>query len=313
MFATYTVRPQRGIVFGPHVYNTTSAPRSFTIANTGEFDFEYDLSDYGAKEKKEGEEEKVPDKNADPNALVVGQFTVKPFKGTIAPGESETFEVIFAAENDRSYAEILGINVADRDPADSPGGMPYEIMGDSCVPGVNCTDVNSIFEEHRIVQALDPFNPMERVYAMREKAFSFGPTIAVTNKADSGEGDDQGGLVANLKISNTQKVNCTVNFSVSPKMDDPPAEFPITVTPASWEIPPQETRYVTLRCPQRSNLMLVCSRPSWTTVPIRAPSHLPARFMERAHFPRSRSSSRRSSRKMEHSRSASLVCCRAKR
>ena len=43
VFNKYSITPARGIVFGPHTYNTLSNPRTFTITNHGEFDFDFKL------------------------------------------------------------------------------------------------------------------------------------------------------------------------------------------------------------------------------------------------------------------------------
>lgn len=37
--------------------------------------------------------------------------------------------MVFKAENARTFTEILGIDVADRDFNDAPGGIPYEVTG----------------------------------------------------------------------------------------------------------------------------------------------------------------------------------------
>ena len=94
-------------------------------------------------------------------ALTLGCFTLEPPAGTIAPGEKAEISVAFAPdaglENARRHAELAGLDVADRDPKDRPLGVPYEISGESCVPGIECEDLASVFEEHRVVPSLDPF------------------------------------------------------------------------------------------------------------------------------------------------------------
>lgn len=41
----------------------------------------------------------------------------------------QVVSVVFKAENARTFTEILGIDVADRDFNDAPGGIPYEVTG----------------------------------------------------------------------------------------------------------------------------------------------------------------------------------------
>jgi len=49
----------------------------------------------------------------------------------------------------------LSIEITERDPADQPGGIPYKLLAEACVPGINITDIGAIFEEHRICRSLN--------------------------------------------------------------------------------------------------------------------------------------------------------------
>ena len=102
-FTKYNILPARGMNFGPLVYNTTSNPRAFEIANTGEFAFDYDLFNYGAAgasseaEGEEGAEGEEPKAKEPPppvgDTLELGNFSISPAQGTIEPGEKTTLEV----------------------------------------------------------------------------------------------------------------------------------------------------------------------------------------------------------------------------
>ena len=195
-----------------------------------------------------------PPPKTEGESLELGAFTVTPPTGTIDPGENVTITVVFAAENDRKFTELAGIDVTDRDPSDQPLGIPYEIAGESCIPGIDCEDVGNIFEEHKIVSALEPFSPEGCVFAKRDKVFSFGAVIARAAAEPPDGGDDperppetdaeftkRGGVVASFKMSNPNKVQCTVDFTVKPRGDDATQEgstFPITISPETLEIPP---------------------------------------------------------------------------
>lgn len=82
-----------------------------------------------------------------------GNFTISPSLATVEPGDVLKVSVTFLVQNQRTFCELLGIDVSDRDPNDHPGGIPYEIAGESCIPGINTEDFISIFEEHRLVRA----------------------------------------------------------------------------------------------------------------------------------------------------------------
>ena len=151
--------------------------------------------------------------------------------------------------------------VADRDPDDQPLGIPYEISGESCIPGIVCDDVAAIFEEHKIVPALDPFVAQDGfAFSRGDNTFSFGPVIAemVPEASGHGEEDDaaaapaslaarSGGVSAKFKISNSSKVPCSVDFTLTPKVDGGATDetFPMEVHPSRLDVPPHEHRYVT--------------------------------------------------------------------
>ena len=119
---------------------------------------------------------------------------MRPVGGTIEPGEKLTFECEFAPADDRAFSELLGLHVADRDPRDQPLGVPYELRGESVVPGVAAGDaaLASVFEEHEVIdRELDaylsdgktfppsgPRRAVSAVYSRRDGAFSFGAVTA---------------------------------------------------------------------------------------------------------------------------------------
>ena len=244
VFCKYSLRPARGINFGPLVFNSTSQPRTFEISNTGVFPFDFRLFAYGEEEEDAAA--------ARGGSLSLGNFTVSPASGTVEPGTVQQVSTTFLAENSRSYCKLMGIEVSDRDPSDHPGGVPYEISGESCIPGINSSDFEGIFEEHLVKSAFDPYESNRGVFALREKCFDFGAVVAQVD----GETDDRSasmgtGMSSNLKISNPHKVPCTVNFSVHAKGDEAGA-FPMDVSPAKAHIPAHEHRYVTVTFDPRS-------------------------------------------------------------
>lgn len=259
LFNKYSVTPARGIHFGPHVYNTTSNPRTFTLTNLGEFDFDFKLFKYadgldappeeagkGGKDAKGGKKGAPAGKDAKggkggaPAAgagavvasgeLEIGNFKFTPALGTVPPGQAVEIGVEFRAEGSATFVETVGLDVSDRDFGDQPKGIPYEVAGESCIPGIVTEDTVSIFEEHNIVSSLDPFLPVNFQFATRDKVFNFGAVIAdlasaAAARADGEDGPpvDGGGVRANLKISNPIKVPCTVNFAVRPRGAAPAA------------------------------------------------------------------------------------------
>jgi hydrocephalus-inducing protein len=206
-FAEYALTPRRGVDFGPHLPGADAAAvgtRAFDVTNHGAFPFEVYAFDYGGRDGDggggggDGDGETLgapaPPPKPEGDALTIGAFVVRPVGGTIEPGEKLTFECEFAPADDRAFSELLGLHVADRDPRDQPLGVPYELRGESVVPGVAAGDgaLASVFEEHEVIdRELDaylsdgrtfppsgPRRAVSAVYSRRDGAFSFGAVTA---------------------------------------------------------------------------------------------------------------------------------------
>ena len=192
MLSKYSLMPQKGLSFEPTVYNTSASPRAFTLTNTGAFAFDFKLFDLKAAQQaasgvatasapppaagKDGKDSKGKDAKSKGKAAVeavksvtCGPFVVTPSEGTLEPGAAATLEARFNATGQQSFSETLGIEVQNRAASDNPGGIPFELLGDSCVPGIECSKVESIFEEHTIKQQLDPFAPVNNEYGVKDK------------------------------------------------------------------------------------------------------------------------------------------------
>ena len=48
------------------------------------------------------------------------------------------------------FEQKLAIDVTNRDPENEPKGILYECVGESCIPGINTENFESIFEEQII-------------------------------------------------------------------------------------------------------------------------------------------------------------------
>ena len=51
----------------------------------------------------------------------------------------------------------------DRDPTDHPGGIPYKLLAEACIPSINVDDVGAIFEEHRVCKNLSVWQHSNQV------------------------------------------------------------------------------------------------------------------------------------------------------
>jgi hypothetical protein len=60
---------------------------------------------------------------------------LEPACAVIPPGGRQTVSVVFHPEGSAAWSAVAGLDVSERDVIDSPGGIPYELGGESCIPG----------------------------------------------------------------------------------------------------------------------------------------------------------------------------------
>ena len=279
--AVYTqvaINPMKQINFGPFKFNE-EITRSFEIRNDGLFEFMYTVFDMNDEEKlKELKEEQVriyqemdtliveekgkkPKKDDKPKkpaggagkkgvdllALQIGQFNISPSYGTIPPNTAVQVDVKFKAKSNQIYENKLCIDVVNRNPANHPDGIPYELLAESCIPAINSHNFEVIFEEQIVVPTMNASGkPIQdivnsNVFATDERCFYFGTIVPAKHPE---------GVKERFKIMNNGKVPAEVKFSVNPKKSGAVSadkEFPFKIVSAPNEkIPPHEYRYVTV-------------------------------------------------------------------
>jgi len=276
VFSKYSLNPVQNINFGPVPYGESKA-RGFEIRNDGIFEFEFNIKELlderlRSAQKAENEEEakgtarpapKDAKKPVDPKkaaadakkagakgpgkgkeviqSVEIGQYSVAPSTGSIPPNSSVNIEITFTAEGDKLYQKTLALDVTNRDPTDSPGGIPYDLSGESCIPGIFTTNFDSIFEEQRVIPSLEIAQNQQIlsscVYAEEENVFLFGTLMA--SKAPEGK-------VEKFKVTNCAKIFATVNFAVKPRTSSKSEGFAFEVSPSSATIPPHGRVYVSV-------------------------------------------------------------------
>ena len=261
VFSKYSIVPNHGLNFGPMVYGSERS-RTFEISNTGEFEFRYLLYPQGeapdphpfaktdaapaadAKGGKGGGGKAAPPEGG---TLTVGRFNVGPQAGLVEPGGAVTLSIGFkAGQEAEPFAHTISIDIADRDPAIVP--QDYELLAESCIPGIQTTDFNNIFEEQAVMPHIDLSAGMPKnVYSEEENRFFFGSHMVAQEVAER------------FKITNPFKVPCTITLECKPRapkagggkgaepakggVADAPLAF--DVEPKKCVIPPHEHRYVT--------------------------------------------------------------------
>ncbi|KAG6972410.1 hypothetical protein JG687_00001491 [Phytophthora cactorum] len=256
VFSQFRLQPNRGINFGPHKYNDQAQTKRIEIRNDGEFPFKFRVQASRPATARDKSDTLTIDTPLSPSTLSLGQFAISPDCGTVDPGVTMGLDVVFQPKECAVYSETLVIEISGRNAEDAAetNMLLYELIGESCYPGINTTDYESIFEEQTVIRSLgvDSATRMSSLrtsslsssiqavtFAEKEKMFSFGPLIAAANWK---------GTVERFKISNPMKVSSTVQFSIasSSSGESEGGSPAFTVQPAVWEIPPLEHRFVSV-------------------------------------------------------------------
>ncbi|GAB9466133.1 Hydrocephalus-inducing [Globisporangium polare] len=274
VFSVFRVQPNRGINFGPHKYNDQTKTKRIEIRNDGEFPFKFRIQSSSLEGGSAAMEDALTlETQLHPEILSIGQFMVSPDCGSVDPGVIVGLDVAFQPKDCKVYRELLHIEISGRNPFEAAGSssdlLQYELVGESCFPGITTGDFESIFEEQIVMRSIDleapsssPFSSVNSagglsnmlgiqsvVFAEKEKIFSFGTMIAAANSK---------GTVERFKITNPTKVSTTVQFQISAQLpsgsgpgstgESPSGLLPqaFTVQPSVWEIPPLEHRFVSV-------------------------------------------------------------------
>ncbi|KAF4028176.1 ASH domain-containing protein [Phytophthora infestans] len=258
VLSKFRLRPNHRINFGPHKYSEQAQTKRIEIRNDGEFQFKFRVQASRPVTEREETEPLTLDTPLSPATFSIGHFALSPDCGTIDPGATMRLDVAFQPKECAVYSETLQIEISGRNTEDATETdmLLYELIGESCYPGINTTDYESIFEEQTVICSLgvESVTPMSSLrsssyhgnaqavtFAEKEKIFSFGPLIAAANWK---------GTVERFKISNPMKVSSTVQFSItngstgSTESENGSPAF--IVQPAVWEIPPLEHRFVSV-------------------------------------------------------------------
>ncbi|CAK4295658.1 unnamed protein product [Aphanomyces euteiches] len=233
VFSKFRLQPARGISFGSMRFNEEKKIKHVELRNDGEFTFKFRVVPLT--------EPVTPfnlDSPVDPKPLVIGQFSISPSSGSLDPGRILTFDVAFLPHGAAVFREMVRLEISGRDPNNEyeSSALTYEMNGESCYPGINTDDMESIFEEQAVIRTFglesnQEFHPRNQaIFAQVEKLFDFGAIIVSKN------------IVERFKISNPAKVLASVKFSIKEVEEHDPPIF--TVQPSVWDIPPHEHRYV---------------------------------------------------------------------
>ncbi|XP_062997557.1 hydrocephalus-inducing protein homolog [Elgaria multicarinata webbii] len=239
MFTKYSITPPSLINFGPLVIGCRKT-NSFTIENRGALDFKFGIcrvvrdvmiplrrgnshiknsrsreADLSRQNAPLGRQSKRAESLQKDMTLAVqarfslGMFTVTPGFGTVAPGGHQVITVDCLADPAGKCEEYMIIEITDRDPEDNPGGIPYTLAAESCIPGFVTDNVGTIFEEHRICSSSSLSQVLktigcEGVFVTDENKFIFNNVLVGQQAA------------ARFKVCNTGRIPCDVTLATKP-------------------------------------------------------------------------------------------------
>ena len=239
-FSRYKLSPPNAIAFGAVLYETQSE-QIFEIHNQGEFEFSFavlpdPVSSFNA------EEHALPAETPLSGVLQAGEgevFAIEPQGGRIMPNASTTIKVSFTAKGHAHYRTVLHILVSGRNPGEASSEqytIPYELVAESCIPGINTSNYESIFEEQAVVRSLAAQTDSQGLFATEERCFSFGSILPSSTSPAKG-------ACERFKLSNPNNVKAKVHLRIH---QSDPNSTAFQVQPASIELPPHEFEFVSV-------------------------------------------------------------------
>jgi len=300
VYNSWYVTPPRGLNFGP-VERGEKTSRQFVLRNIGIFPFDWclfspsDPAKYGA--------DLLPQSIG--AELSVSPFKVTPTSGRLDPDVDVPINVEFTADGDEDFDSkvslwVYGVQDEDSMMLSGPGkkgaasaaltdkvseGNPviatstYMLTGQSCVPGINTTDLQTVFEEQFFARTLEDAiaiagRPDVRVFCEVDRIFNFGPVLAQgghagapsmpgspVGKSAAGEELEMGeGVTERFRLTNPKAIPCTVKVDVQARGDagaakDPKAKggageepvFRIRPEDAEFTIPAHDSQQIEVR------------------------------------------------------------------
>ncbi|CAM9776198.1 unnamed protein product, partial [Laminaria digitata] len=156
----------------------------------------------------------VPDE-----ALSLTRFNISPSGGLVQPGQSVIVTVSYSPENANAHRETLSLKISGSDPSDGACALAaaYDLLAESCVPGILTSDWREIFEEQSVIPSLAETMDDgggggggaggKHCFAEAERMFTYGSVVSSQTPV---------GVCERFKITNSNKIPCTVKFALSP-------------------------------------------------------------------------------------------------
>ncbi|XP_053479109.1 hydrocephalus-inducing protein homolog [Ictalurus furcatus] len=237
LYSKYSIHPENNINFGS-VEHGSRRIQTITVENRGEFEICFTISrmfkDVPVSEQKKGigkkssrennsarrlsstiklrqsdstQKDNIRDTIPSQTRLPMGLFSLSPCFGVLPPGAQQVVTVDCVAEQVGCWEECLVVDITDRDPFDSPGGILYKLLAEVCMPGIAHEDIASIFEEHRLCKNSNMlqckhYQEAMGIYIQDENKFVFN-NVLVGQSAK-----------ARFRLTNPGKIACKLSLQV---------------------------------------------------------------------------------------------------
>ena len=258
VFSQSSITPSKDINFGPVPYGNHK--RVFEIENHGEFDFKFAISKLvkpGSPPKSERPKRTKDSRQSSAQSrrpgqltreqtqvmkLAHGPFIISPGYGNVPVGGSIIINVDCNVEASKKFEEFIAIEIADRDVRQNPAGINYKLIAEGCLPFIDTTNSDAIFEEHRILHSIEEaihlplFDLQCGIYGQLESQFNFPfSTVGVPNSV-------------RFKIVNPSKLPCDFLVAVKPltPKDRQRVADSFEFTPSRGQITPHGSVFVTV-------------------------------------------------------------------
>ncbi|XP_047678536.1 hydrocephalus-inducing protein-like isoform X5 [Tachysurus fulvidraco] len=269
VYSKYSIYPANDINFGPVVHGSCKT-QTITVENRGEFEICFTISrmfkDLPASEQKRGigkrtfkesnsarrlssatklrqsdsvQKDTIRDTIPSQTRLPLGLFSLSPCLGTLSAGDQQVVTVDCVAEQVGCWEECLVVDITDRDPSDSPGGILYRLLAEVCMPGIAHEDIASIFEEHRLCKnssmlQCEQYQEAMGIYIQDENKFVFNQVLVGQSAK------------ARFRLTNPGKIPCKLSLQVKAvKMPMRSSEV-FELTPTRMNIPSHSHAFATI-------------------------------------------------------------------
>ena len=148
----------------------------------------------------------------------------------------------FSGAGQKLYDQKIGLEIQNRDPDDEPRGILYELVAESCIPGINVDNFESIFEEQVVIPSQNSGSNISEmissnVFFVEEKIFYFGTLVPSKHPE---------GVTEKLKITNSNKVPCAVKLDVRKKNPGSLEQFAFELSTKQVKIPAHDHCYINI-------------------------------------------------------------------